>query len=307
MKKIINYLFYFFLTNKKIIIFFKSFERIFFSFFQKKNLDYLLRSKFFNFFQLFSKEKYFFLIKEKKYFLFEKNNNFKNVEILNKINEDGFCKILNIQDEKIKKASKYFESSLLYNSHVPFSSDQKKISYEEFINAEDLNYGSYDIKTSFNCPLIRDLIFDKKILNIAEKYLLTKKFHLYSINTMLTKKSKILHQVTDFHRDYDSPNSITFFLYLSDVDSENGATQIVKSSHYNKNINANDIDKISFLEGKAGTLFAADTWALHSGNKKILKPRLVSWIRYSSFSARPYYHDKNFYYDSILNNLKFNI
>ena len=177
----------------------------------------------------------------------------------------------------------------------------------QFLEEKNLNYGSYDIQTSFECPLVNEIIFDKKILDLVSNYLLTDKFFCYHINTMITKQSKILNPVTDFHRDYDSANSLTFFILLSNVNENNGATQIIEGSHKIEELDAKNENKKVFLNGDAGKVYAVDTWALHSGNKKIETPRLVTWIRFSSFSSRSYYHDKNYIFDNVLNKLRFNL
>ena len=305
-----NYIFqtllYFFLRNKRIKVFFKSFEKLLYPLFKKKNLAFLLSSKVFNFVQLFSKGKIFFLIKEKKnhFFSNEQKISLDNI-ILKNLFQKGYSEISFVDKKKVYDAQEYFQSKQIYNAHVPFDSN-KIITYQQFLEDENLNYGSYDIKTSFECPLINEIVFDKKILSLVSKYLLTDKFYCYHINTMVTKQSKILNPVTDFHRDYDSANSLTLFILLSNVTENNGATQIIEGSHIIKELDARNEDKKVFLQGDAGKIYAVDTWSLHSGNKRIESPRLVSWIRFSSFAARSYYHDKNYLFDDVLKKLRFN-
>ena len=255
----------------------------------------------------FQKVKFFFLIKKKKnqFFLTQQKINLDD-KILNDLFQKGYSEVLCIDKNKVYNAQKYFQSKKIYNAHVPFNSN-KIISYEQFLEEKNLNYGSYDIQTSFECPLVNEIIFDKKILNLVSNYLLTDKFFCYYINTMITKQSKILNPVTDFHRDYDSANSLTLFILLSNVNENNGATQIIEGSHKKEELDAECEKKKFFLSGDAGKIYAVDTWALHSGNKKIETPRLVTWIRFSSFSSRSYYHDKNYIFDDVLNKLRFNI
>tara|TARA_B100000900_G_scaffold1357_1_gene1206 strand:+ start:1174 stop:2109 length:936 start_codon:yes stop_codon:yes gene_type:complete len=300
-------LLYFLLKNKKFKVLFKFFEKILHPYFKKKNLKFLLSSKLFNFIQMFSKGKVFFLIKQKRneFFLNEKKDNQKDI-ILENLFEKGYSEILDINNKKIIETQEYFKSKKIFNAHVPFDSN-KKITYEQFLNDENLNYGSYDIRTSFECPLINEIIFDKKILNIVSRYLLTTKFYCYHINTMITKQSKILNPVTDFHRDYDSANSLTLFLLLTNVSENDGATQIIEGSHKLEACDENGNNKKIFLKGNAGKIYAVDTWSLHSGNKKLEKIRLVSWIRFSSFSARSYYQEKNYLFDDVFKKLRFNL
>ena len=173
----INYklktLLYFLLRNKKTKVLFKFLEKILFSYFKKKDLKFLLSNKLFNFIQMFSKGKFFFLIKKKKneFFLNEQKKNKENI-ILKNIFEKGYSEISEVSNKKIIDAQEYFKSKKIFDAHVPFDS-KKKITYEQFLDDKNLNYGSYDIKTSFECPLISEIIFDKKILNIVSGYLLT--------------------------------------------------------------------------------------------------------------------------------------
>ena len=300
-------LLYFFLRNNKSKVLFKFFEKLLYSFFKKKNLKFLLSSKIFNFVQLFSKGKVFFLIKQEKdqFFLTKQKINSDNA-ILKNIIEKGYSEVFCIDKNKVDDAQEYFKSKKIHNAHVPFNSNEI-ITYKQFLEKENLNYGSYDIQTSFECPLVNEIVFDKKILNLVSNYLLTNKFFCYHINTMITKQSKILNPVTEFHRDYDSANSLTLFILLSNVNENNGATQIIEGSHKKEELDAkNENNKVS-LNGNAGKIYAVDTWALHSGNKKIETPRLVTWIRFSSFSSRSYYHDKNYLFDDVLNKLRFDL
>ena len=307
MNSVSKTLLYFFLRNNKSKVLFKFFEKLLYPFFKKKDLKFLLSSKIFNFVQLFSKGKIFFLIKQKKnqFFLTQQKINIDD-KVLKNLFQKGYSEVLSIDKNKVYNTQKYFQSKKIYNAHVPFNSN-KIISYEQFLEEKNLNYGSYDIQTSFECPLVNEIIFDKKILNLVSNYLLTDKFFCYHINTMITKQSKILNPVTDFHRDYDSANSLTFFILLSNVNENNGATQIIEGSHKIEELDAKNENKKVFLNGDAGKVYAVDTWALHSGNKKIETPRLVTWIRFSSFSSRSYYHDKNYLFDDVLNKLRFDL
>ncbi len=307
MNSVSKTLLYFFLRNNKSKVLFKFFEKLLYSFFKKKNLKFLLTSKIFNFVQLFSKGKVFFLIKQKKnQFFLTKQKIDSDDTILKNIFEKGYSEVFCIDKNKVEDAQEYFKSKKIYNAHVPFNSNEI-ITYKQFLEKENLNYGSYDIQTSFECPLVNEIVFDKKILNLVSNYLLTNKFFCYHINTMITKQSKILNPVTDFHRDYDSANSLTLFILLSNVNENNGATQIIEGSHKKEELDAKNENNKVFLNGNAGKIYAVDTWALHSGNKKIETPRLVTWIRFSSFSSRSYYHDKNYLFDDVLNKLRFDL
>ena len=57
------------------------------------------------------------------------------------------------------------------------------------------------------------------------------------------------------------------------------------------------------LEGKGGSVFALDTWALHAGNPNITSPRLVTWIRFSSMPAQTYYLNRNYLFKKNLDEI----
>ena len=66
-----------------------------------------------------------------------------------------------------------------------------------------------------------------KFKEIAEEYLISKKAYVFSINTMLTKSSNSKHDVFNLHRDADSINSVTFFIYWTTTNQNNGSTSLI--------------------------------------------------------------------------------
>ena len=114
------------------------------------------------------------------------------------------------------------------------------------------------------------------------------------------------------HVDFDSANTVVFFIYWTDVSKKDGATKILPGSHLylhdRKLPYYIDESLTKYLEDREGAVFAIDTWALHAGNSNISLPRLVTWIRFSSMPARTYYLDKNYLYKNNLKeiNKKFN-
>lgn len=100
-----------------------------------------------------------------------------------------------------------------------------------------------------------------------------------------TFKTKIGPQ--NFHRDYESFNFIKVFVYLTDVDKENGPHLIVKGSdkyqkfYKRKRFSDDQInsefnkDSIREIIGNKGTTFLANTYAIHKGLLPINQKRLV--------------------------------
>ena len=120
-----------------------------------------------------------------------------------------------------------------------------------------------------------------------------------------------------FHRDTDDWRFVTLFLYLTDVDESSGPHQLIAGSHTRSGMQAlvaqarakgmNDVaidieesfanmkffgvefsancerlfrDAIVNVEGPAGTMFMANTIAIHRGLKPSKTPRLIVWARY---------------------------
>ena len=272
-----------------------------------------LYSNFLSIFQLFSSGKIYSHFRKRKYFFYKKCNKekFSYYKIINDIHNNSFSFLGNILSDEVVKSQKYFfEQKKIYNSHVSAGSEGGElISLQEFNNNQDCNYGSFNIKTSINCEQIVSAIKNFNMKKIAQEYLLTENVKIYSINTMLTKKSKIYSGVCNLHRDMDSMSSLTFFIYWTDVTKLNGSTIIYPGSHFfnlDKHFSsyAENSSNLIHLEGSKGSVYAVDTWAWHSGNKKIITDRLVTWVRYTACPANTYFTDENFFYKSELEALR---
>ena len=113
---------------------------------------------------------------------------------------------------------------------------------------------------------------------------------------MLTKKSDKEYYVNNLHVDFDSANDVAFFIYWTDNSKLNGSTRILPGSHlllYDRML-ASYVSEplLEYLEDKAGSVFAMDTWALHAGNPNITSPRLVTRVKFCSMPAKTYYTDR---------------
>ena len=89
------------------------------------------------------------------------------------------------------------------------------------------------------------------------------------------------------HRDYESMNFVKVFVYLTDVDQENGPHEYIKGSHkinklYDRKRFSNETIKENFIQdkrlsilGKKGTTFIANTFGIHKGLNPQKNKRLV--------------------------------
>ena len=277
---------------------------------EKKNIN----GKFFRFFQIFSTSgKLHSIHRRKKHeILIEKLNlNSETDSKVYEINNKGYHKLFEISQLEVENTIEYFYKQKIYNSHIPLNNlTNKLINIEEFLHTENYNYGSFDIKTSLNSGVIKKICSMKLIWTIAKKYLDSNNVRIYSINTMLTKKSKEKHDVFDLHRDFDCASSLVFFIYWTDTSKLNGATKVLPGSHlilHDKRLkNYASEPLLTYLEDKGGSIYALDTWALHAGNSNLTSPRLITWIRFCSMPAASYYLDRNYLFKDDLKELNQN-
>lgn len=88
--------------------------------------------------------------------------------------------------------------------------------------------------------------------------------------------SRTIHPQRRFHFDYAGWQSLNLFVYLTDVEGDSGAHQVVVGSHLNRNIrdairpwipddeiSARYAGRVRTITGPAGTMFFEDTEAFH--------------------------------------------
>ena len=303
---------------KIIRFFFRIIEAILFWYYSKtfkrrKKID----SKFLNYLKLFCGSDIPALCRRKKHeILYETLD--PNSKIDNKVYEltnKSYVKLFNIDPSEVKNTVEYFYKQKINTSHHPYldAFPSKLINIEEFLNTKEYSYGSFDIQTSLNSSAVKKICSMELIWDIAKKYINSNKVRIYSINTMLSKKSKKEYYVNNLHVDFDSANTVTFFVYWTDTSNLNGATRILPGSHlflYDRRLASYASEPLlEHLEGKAGSVFALDTWALHAGNQNITSPRLVTWIRFTSAPTQTYYLGHSYLFIDKLNeiNQKFDI
>lgn len=168
------------------------------------------------------------------------------------------------------------ESLKAYNSQVPIQSNHKLCNVDEKYNYFSLRPDLKNLKYYYE-----QVLKNPYLKKIVSGYLGPQNY-IYTINTMITMPSKKKHSVTDLHRDYDDTNFLALAIYWTDVDSDNGATYFIPSTHntyVDEKINL--INKGVYLKGRVGTAYLMDTYGWHAGNKNLKKKRLVTWIRFS--------------------------
>ena len=158
---------------------------------------------------------------------------------------------------------------------------------------------------------VANIPFDDKLLDIATMFFGC----VPALNNAQLRKSKAtdLHetqlkgngQTTRYHCDKDSPRLIKMFIYLDDVDENNGPFTYVEKSHLHKFNNwKNSVrqedetieqiygkDSVKYLTGNVGDLVMANTNGFHKGKKVIENERLLLTLTYSVHTTewRPNY------------------
>ena len=92
----------------------------------------------------------------------------------------------------------------------------------------------------------------------------------------LFKKNVAEYNIHDFHYDTHDFKSLTIFIYLTDVTMESGPHVFIRGTHKSKSLReiksisiSDDVatqlygDKIQFVLGPKGTIFAEDTRCYH--------------------------------------------
>jgi hypothetical protein len=203
--------------------------------------------------------------------------------------KNGYLELSNLfsfQETQCNEVCNFFLSQKSYGAQVPIQSNLKNISIPKAI-VNNINYLSYTPDISLKNKYIRSIVNNKKIKNLIDK-ILGFKSQIYSVNTMLTLPCQKSHGVTNWHRDYDDISSLALFIYWTETDEMNGATQYKSGSHYE--VNGEEV----YLKGKQGSIFILDPLGLHKGNKNLKKFRLATWIRYGRIPNNSYILDKNY-------------
>lgn len=248
--------------------------------------------------------------------------NFDKIKV-SELRLKGFTRLdnLSFNEKKINDIINYFENIPMFSGHVPAQSDKVR----RFLNdgARGYPFGSYELEDSIQCPHLLDLALSEEVLSLVEGYLGCTPT-IYSINTWWSFPGYLPTVSQDFHRDVDDFKFLALFVYLTDVQGgeHGGQHQFITHTHHQDQVeellmgdeklakslflpdlkdngyNQSSIyekyfkDKITNITGKAGSIFLADTFALHKGVPPLTSSRLVCWIRYGLRKNLTYSNDE---------------
>lgn len=214
---------------------------------------------------------------------------------------DGFCFLPNLLNEtQINDIKKYLSNKNLIDLSRPengiFTLNNRPY------DSQVCHYLSRDI---IKIPHLKNIINNLEVLKIFE--------NVYGciprvdyIGAWWSFPSNKTEEQQFFHRDMDSLNFFKLFIYLSDVDSNDGPHVYIKGSHLENykikpylRLSDHELlkkyDKNQFNEfyGLKGTSFLVDTFGIHKGKTPTRDSRLILQVIYS-LKRTPYF-DKNVY------------
>lgn len=233
-------------------------------------------------------------------------------EVVSSLENDGYCILKQRLPEEV--VAQLTELSMNTPVKCVMPVDDYSKSGSQFANQEiavkDVNGRSarcvHDTDKILQSPIIQKVIFDPFLLSIAQGYLKIKPI-LSSVVMWWSfpvedKKRFASAAAQEFHSDMDRLKFFNFFIYLTDVDENNGPHVFVRRTHkrlpsaFRKRGRFADTmvaehykDDVIELKGKKGTILAVDTRGLHKG--KILESgsRLLLQVGFANSLFGEYY------------------
>lgn len=216
-------------------------------------------------------------IKNNGFYIFDSKLNATTVQELIQFSHSIDAKILTLKDGAIK-----------------YSNEKHKFDPKNILSPRY----QFDSPDLLNNKTIQNLSFDKTFLALATEYLNTKP--ILDIVTMWWSapfsKEYSDKAAQKFHFDMDRFKFLKFFIYLTDVTTENGPHCYVRSSHKRLPVHmrqerriedheiANFFNKEDILEltGQSGAIMAVDTRGLHKGKPLETGNRLIVQFQFSN-------------------------
>jgi hypothetical protein len=245
-----------------------------------------------------------------------------NPSKLQELKSNGIVRLdVKLTEAQLLDVISYLSAIPVFGGHVPAQSD----GIRRFLNAgaKALPFGSYALEDLVQCPHLLELALTPEILSLATAYLGCVPT-IYSVNSWWSFPATAPTMTQDYHRDVDDFKFLALFVYLTDVkggdfggqhqfivkthdedqvvqlfggDKEKASSLFMpklrklgyRQSHVYKGLFATQITDIT---GAAGSVFLADTYALHRGVPPQGAERLVCWIRYGLKKNVAYSNDK---------------
>lgn len=161
-----------------------------------------------------------------------------------------------------------------------------------------------------NNDIISKLIHSEPLIKLAQNYLNSKNISIInemviSLPTNKNIKIDVLKKSSQtFHRDLVSKNFFKAFIFLSDINNNDGTHVYLEGSHkknFNDETNKNDLlietlykdCKKKEISGKKGDLFFGDTFCLHKGSNPKNNYRLILILTFFTGTSLQTQNKKN--------------
>lgn len=234
-------------------------------------------------------------------------------KVSKQLNEKGFYVLENrLSDEICEKIKAELEE-------VPYEIRGFK---KDLIGINETNISKYksnvlwvkDINSVLKIPEIQNIAFDDRLLNIVGEFLGSTP--ILSITSSWWSKNHSNHRsnlsgnAQMYHQDLDYIKFLKVFIYLNDIEEENGPHKYVQGSakttedklgdgyKMNTRIDESTVknlfgeDNIVTFTGKKGTIIIEDTLGLHRGTPVIKGSRLLVQLQYTNSL---YFHANQFF------------
>ena len=205
--------------------------------------------------------------------------------LLETIERDGYVVVENfVSQEEVDKIINFTKEIKGYQFHIP---NRAFNTTPEFYN-ENLNWNvcSYKMNHVLTNPTILKLLTRRDIVSLAQDYIGCLPV-IGSTGLWWSKYTGEEFHTQKIHRDLDDFKFLAFFIYLSDVDDENGPHVYYKNTHKG----SHKMDEKVVVKGKAGTAIFGDTYALHKGQPLNSGDRLLFMTRYTLHKNNNFYRN----------------
>jgi hypothetical protein len=216
------------------------------------------------------------------------------------LERNGIAKGLRLRKETLKELLLFSEQAICFGNgdrKYPFLLNNRSQAQTDYQTVFTL--GRY-LGSSNTCRALKELTKDPTLLAIARGYLGrepalvgARMWWSFPSDADLSRQRS---DGQEFHFDLEDYRAISFFFYLSDVDTQSGAHVFVRGSHRSKPLrflldpakskSADDIvcayghDQIETVSGLAGAGFAEDLFCYHKGSHPKERSRLLVQVRY---------------------------
>ncbi|WP_417204640.1 phytanoyl-CoA dioxygenase family protein [Acetoanaerobium sticklandii] len=232
------------------------------------------------------------------------NLNTEEINFKNQMNKNGFYIFNNSISKEVLEE---IHISIADKDYIETSEHSDKvINYNDFKNSPESCRYNLDDKTILAIPILMKMSASQTLLKLAQSYLRSKPIlDIVTLWWSYPSNDIKLHNIAAqmYHFDMDKIKFIKFFVYLTDVNTKNGPHCLFKGSHKHLPLKLRKKGRFSDDEvakaygqenevkitGKAGSIIAVDTRAIHKGDPILEGNRCLFQLQFSNSSFGKFY------------------